>query len=151
MHLPAFVSLTSSDGGPVFPLANQNRHQLSHSGLSLTFALASFAIDLPDFQPSAPSLRHLRNQADGRRRQRLELLQQQRLPVQLILRTHDTTSPSETNSIMSLLATNLISGSAFGAALLASGVYRPRIIVDQFSLQHSYMLGVFLTASGISA
>jgi hypothetical protein len=52
---------------------------------------------------------------------------------------------------MSLLATNLISGSAFGAALLASGVYRPRIIVDQFSLQHSYMLGVFLTASGISA
>lgn len=52
---------------------------------------------------------------------------------------------------MSLLATNLMSGSAFGAALLASGVYRPRIIVDQFSLQHSYMLGVFLTASGISA
>lgn len=50
----------------------------------------------------------------------------------------------------SMALANIASGAIFGSALVASGVYQPAIIIDQLTLKHSYMLGVFLTASGTS-
>ncbi|KAI9741268.1 MAG: hypothetical protein M1834_002984 [Cirrosporium novae-zelandiae] len=46
---------------------------------------------------------------------------------------------------------NLISGALFGAALTASGVFAPPIILSQFRLQNFHMLQVFLGASASSA
>jgi hypothetical protein len=43
------------------------------------------------------------------------------------------------------------SGALFGAALTASGVWVPEIIVSQMELKQFYMLKAFLTASAGSA
>jgi hypothetical protein len=43
------------------------------------------------------------------------------------------------------------SGAIFGAAVTASGVYLPSMIVEQMSLREFHMLKVFLTASATSA
>ena len=42
-------------------------------------------------------------------------------------------------------------GAAFGAALTASRVYLPSVIINQMRLQDFHMLEVFLTASAASA
>ncbi|KAL1306888.1 hypothetical protein AAFC00_005534 [Neodothiora populina] len=42
-------------------------------------------------------------------------------------------------------------GAAFGAALFASGVYSPDVILTQFNLTNFHMLKSFVTASGVSA
>lgn len=42
-------------------------------------------------------------------------------------------------------------GAIFGAALAASGVYSPHIIMSQMRLQDFYMLQAFMTASATSA
>ena len=44
-----------------------------------------------------------------------------------------------------------LSGAAFGAALTASGVYLPSVIIDQFRLTNFHMFRVFATAVGSSA
>lgn len=44
-----------------------------------------------------------------------------------------------------------VSGIAFGAALAASGVYVPSVIIDQFRLSDFHMFHVFATAMGSSA
>ena len=45
----------------------------------------------------------------------------------------------------------VLSGAAFGAALAASGVYLPSVIIDQFRLTDFHMFHVFATAVGSSA
>jgi uncharacterized membrane protein YedE/YeeE len=47
--------------------------------------------------------------------------------------------------------TSMAAGAAFGAALTASLVYLPTIIIGQLQLRDFHMLQVFLTASGTSA
>ena len=42
-------------------------------------------------------------------------------------------------------------GAVFGAALTASRVYLPSVIINQMRLQDFHMLEVFLTASAASA
>lgn len=42
-------------------------------------------------------------------------------------------------------------GAIFGAALTASGVYLPSVIIDQFRLTDFHMFHVFATAMGSSA
>lgn len=42
-------------------------------------------------------------------------------------------------------------GTAFGAALAASGVYMPSVIIDQFRLTDFHMFHLFATAMGSSA
>jgi hypothetical protein len=49
------------------------------------------------------------------------------------------------------LIQSTVSGAAFGAALTASGVWNPIVIVDQMRLHDFHMLKVFLTASSVSA
>jgi hypothetical protein len=49
------------------------------------------------------------------------------------------------------LIQSVVSGAAFGAALTASGVWNPVIIVDQMRLHDFHMVKVFLTASSVSA
>jgi len=44
-----------------------------------------------------------------------------------------------------------LSGAAFGAALAASGVYLPSVIIDQFRLADFHMFHVFVSALGPSA
>jgi hypothetical protein len=50
----------------------------------------------------------------------------------------------------SLLTTG-VAGALFGAALAASGVYLPSVIVSQMELTNFHMLKVFLGASASSA
>ncbi|THW31056.1 hypothetical protein D6D21_10773 [Aureobasidium pullulans] len=45
----------------------------------------------------------------------------------------------------------LVTGTAFGAALAASGVYMPSVIIDQFRLTDFHMFQVFATAMGSRA
>lgn len=45
----------------------------------------------------------------------------------------------------------IASGVAFGAALVASGMYSPYLIASQFTLQKWNMVQTFLTATGCSA
>jgi len=45
----------------------------------------------------------------------------------------------------------LVPGTAFGAALAASGVYMPSVIIDQFRLTDFHMFQVFATAMGSRA
>ena len=45
----------------------------------------------------------------------------------------------------------LATGITFGAALAASGVYMPSVIVNQFRLTDFHMFHVFATAMGSSA
>ncbi|TVY93505.1 hypothetical protein LAWI1_G000772 [Lachnellula willkommii] len=52
---------------------------------------------------------------------------------------------------MSTLIAKLAAGTVFGAALTASGVYSPWIIISQMRLEDFHMLQAFLTASAISA
>ncbi|TVY44429.1 hypothetical protein LOCC1_G003264 [Lachnellula occidentalis] len=52
---------------------------------------------------------------------------------------------------MSALIAKSAAGVVFGAALTASGVYSPWIIVSQMRLENFHMLQAFLTASAISA
>jgi len=47
--------------------------------------------------------------------------------------------------------TQTLAGSAFGAALTASGVWKPAIILDQMRFHDLHMLKVFMTASSASA
>jgi hypothetical protein len=49
------------------------------------------------------------------------------------------------------LVSTALSGAAFGAALTASGVYLPSVIIDQFRLTDFHMFHVFATAAGSSA
>ena len=46
---------------------------------------------------------------------------------------------------------NTLSGSIFGAALTAAGVYLPNIIIGQMALKEFHMIKVFFTASAASA
>lgn len=46
---------------------------------------------------------------------------------------------------------SLLSGAAFGAALVAAGVYQPATIISQLKFQEWHMLQVFLTATASSA
>ena len=45
----------------------------------------------------------------------------------------------------------LITGAAFGAALAASGVYEPSVIMDQMRLKDWHMIQVYLIATAGSA
>lgn len=45
----------------------------------------------------------------------------------------------------------LLSGALFGAALTASGVYQPSVIISQLSFTNFHMIQVFLTAAAGSA
>jgi hypothetical protein len=44
----------------------------------------------------------------------------------------------------------ILSGAAFGAALVASGMYQPSVILGQFDFSNFQMLQTFLTASASS-
>ncbi|KAJ9654111.1 hypothetical protein H2198_006791 [Neophaeococcomyces mojaviensis] len=52
---------------------------------------------------------------------------------------------------MATIAPSFLSGSLFGAALTASSVYLPSVILSQLSLTSTHMLKAFLTASACSA
>lgn len=45
---------------------------------------------------------------------------------------------------------NIVSGAAFGAALTASGVFQPSVIVSQLKFENFHMLQTFLTATASS-
>jgi len=47
--------------------------------------------------------------------------------------------------------TSIVSGAAFGAALIAAGVYSPQIIIGQMKLENFHMVKAFLAASASSA
>ncbi|KAL5594585.1 hypothetical protein BROUX41_001505 [Berkeleyomyces rouxiae] len=49
------------------------------------------------------------------------------------------------------MATGLVAGSAFGAAMAISGVAQPQVIANQFSFQDWHMLQTFLAASTTSS
>jgi len=46
---------------------------------------------------------------------------------------------------------NLITGAAFGAALTASGVYQPSVIISQLKFENWHMIQAFLTGVASSA
>jgi len=46
---------------------------------------------------------------------------------------------------------HLVSGAAFGAALTASGVYQPSVILSQLNFTNFHMLQAFLTGAAGSA
>jgi len=46
---------------------------------------------------------------------------------------------------------NLVSGAAFGAALTASGVFQPSVILGQLKFENFHMIQAFLTATASSA
>lgn len=50
-----------------------------------------------------------------------------------------------------MAATTAVTGAAFGAALVASGVYQPAVILDQLKWENCHMLQAFLTATAASA
>jgi hypothetical protein len=52
---------------------------------------------------------------------------------------------------MAIDPANAVRGAIFGAALTATGVWSPQIIIDQMSLRSLHMMRVFLTASASSA
>lgn len=45
---------------------------------------------------------------------------------------------------------NVVCGSAFGAALTASGMHQPSVIVGQFKMENFHMLETFMTAAASS-
>ncbi|CAK7211460.1 hypothetical protein SEUCBS140593_001179 [Sporothrix eucalyptigena] len=49
------------------------------------------------------------------------------------------------------MAATAVTGVAFGAALVASGVYQPAVILDQLTWDNCHMLQAFLTATAASA
>lgn len=46
---------------------------------------------------------------------------------------------------------NVITGAAFGASLVASGIYQPQLLAMQFALKRWDMFQIFLTATGSTA
>lgn len=50
-----------------------------------------------------------------------------------------------------MLLETIASGTAFGAALVASGMYSPYLIASQFTLQKWNMVQTFLSATACSA
>ena len=61
-------------------------------------------------------------------------------------------SPSNASSNMSMSAVStVLTGAAFGASLVASGVFQPAVIISQLRLQDWHMAQAFLTATAISA
>jgi hypothetical protein len=48
------------------------------------------------------------------------------------------------------MATTLLSGAAFGAAMLAAGFHHPSIVVSQFKFDNFHMIQAFLTATATS-
>lgn len=46
---------------------------------------------------------------------------------------------------------HVVSGAAFGAALTASGVFQPAVILGQLQFTNFQMIQTFLTATGTSA
>lgn len=48
------------------------------------------------------------------------------------------------------MATSVVSGAALGAALTASGVYLPSVLIRQFQAEDFHMLQIFLTATAAS-
>jgi len=48
------------------------------------------------------------------------------------------------------MATSLLSGAAFGAALVAAGVYKPSVIISQVKFENYHMLQAFLAATASS-
>jgi hypothetical protein len=49
------------------------------------------------------------------------------------------------------MATTILSGAAFGAALLAAGFHQPAAIISQMRLENFHMVQVFITATASSA
>jgi hypothetical protein len=52
---------------------------------------------------------------------------------------------------MPALIAKLCAGVVFGAALTASGVYSPWVIIEQMKLRNFHMLQAFMTATATSA
>lgn len=50
----------------------------------------------------------------------------------------------------SSIMNTFLSGATFGAALAVSGVYQPRVIISQLTLQDWHMIEAFLTATASS-
>jgi hypothetical protein len=48
------------------------------------------------------------------------------------------------------MATALLSGAVFGAALVAAGVYKPSVIISQVKLENYHMVQAFLAAAASS-
>lgn len=69
--------------------------------------------------------------------------------VQLSNPSQATSTPADT--IMAPTISTLSCGMLFGAALTASGVYDPRVIVSQLKMQDFHMLQTFMTASATGA
>jgi hypothetical protein len=49
------------------------------------------------------------------------------------------------------MATTVVSGLAFGAALVAAGVYQPGVIISQLKLEDWHMIQAFLAATASSS
>jgi len=63
----------------------------------------------------------------------------------------EATSPEESSKGITISMENLLSGATFGAALTASGVYQPSVIISQLKFENFHMLQAFLTACAGSA
>lgn len=48
------------------------------------------------------------------------------------------------------MATTALSGAAFGAALVAAGVYQPSVIIAQLKFENWHMIQAFLAAAASS-
>lgn len=48
------------------------------------------------------------------------------------------------------MATTVLSGAAFGAALVAAGVYQPSVIIAQLKFENWHMVQAFLAAAASS-
>lgn len=59
-------------------------------------------------------------------------------------------SSNITTPLLPSMSTSIISGAAFGSALVAAGVYQPPVILGQFSFDNFQMLQTFLAASATS-
>lgn len=59
---------------------------------------------------------------------------------------HTRDQPTKTLSMLD----SFLSGAAFGAALAATGMYQPTVIISQMKLENWHMVQTFLTASGAS-
>jgi hypothetical protein len=75
--------------------------------------------------------------------------------LSLILLLYQTMMHSQTTTSHSTMLRRILSpagaGALFGAALTASGVYLPTVIIKQMQLRDFHMLQVFLTACAASA
>lgn len=55
----------------------------------------------------------------------------------------------EIYQILSIMA-GLLSGAAFGAAMLAAGFHHPSIVISQLKFENYHMIQAFLTATATS-